>query len=367
MSSVAGVDIGSDTIKSVVLSRSGAAGAIEMVAAGTLAIGELGHIQDSTDRTLAIGEKLKELVRSARIRADVRRVGASGNDTTVRYLQVPPVPPWRLDMLVKYEVEEKTGERDAQTYDYRILDVPEVGGQYTVMIGALKENAANDLLALGKTAGLGEVQIDLEALALYSAYYHGHGFDPDKTVLIADLGADDITVLVVKNGALHFGRTILGGGRRFTQVLSEELKIDPLEAEEIKKNQAQIIFDAIAAPTAGRTGRMVRPGLTGIIPRGPGLSAARTPSAAGASAAQAVPETAKAEADSKPSEVLSVDSELSIPPSLEALDQAIMSNPPSAAAAPMSTASMPATLPLPAASSSAAPPRRLCRAPEIVR
>ncbi|HYF51065.1 MAG TPA: pilus assembly protein PilM, partial [Planctomycetota bacterium] len=298
------------------------------------------------------------LVRSARIRADVRRIGASGNDTSVRYLQVPPVPPWRLDMLVKYEVEERSGERDAQTYDYRILDVPEVGGQYTVMIGALKESAANDILSMGRAAGLGEVQIDLEALALYSAYYHGHGFDPDKTVLIVDVGADDITILVVKNGSLYFGRTILGGGRRFTQVLSEELKIDPLEAEEIKKTQAEIIFDAIAAPTPGRTGRMVRPGLTGIIPRNPGLSAGKNP-AAGTSATQTAPgDAAKPEAESKAPETLSLDPDSeSMPASLEALDQAVAST---VVQPPASTPPAPATLPgssasAPAVATSAAP------------
>lgn len=269
MSTAAGVDVGSEAIKGIVLSASAAA-PVEVVAAGTLPLGELGHMEDSPDKTLAIGVKLKELVRSARLRAHYRRVGVSGKATSIRYLQVPPVPPWRLDMLVKYEVQERASDKEANTYDYQILDVPEVAGQYTVMIGVLREAAAADLLSLGRAGGLGEVEIDLEALALYSAYFHGHGFDSDKTVLVADVGADDLTILLCRNGGLYFARTVLGAGRRFTQVLADELKLDLLDADELKKRQGEIVFDI--APLAARSGRIARPGASAVAPRAGGAA-----------------------------------------------------------------------------------------------
>ncbi len=123
------------------------------------------------------------------------------------------------------------------------------------MIGMLKEAAATDLLAMGRAGGLGEVEIDLEALALYNAYFHGHGFDTDKTVLIADIGADDLTVLLCRNGGLYFARTVMGAGRRFTQVLADELKVELEEAETLKVGQAEISFRM--SPVAGRAGRFV--------------------------------------------------------------------------------------------------------------
>ena len=288
MSTVAGIDIGAEAIKGIVL-HAASSGAAEVVAAGTLPIGELGHMEDSQDKTLALGVKLRELVKSARLRAPSRRVGASGKTTSIRYLQVPPVPPWRLDMLVNYEVEERIGDKEPNTYDYQILDVPEVAGQYTVMIGMLRETTANDLLAMGRAGGLGEVEVDLEALALYNAYFHGHGYDTDKTVLIVDIGADDLTILLCRNGGLYFARTIMGGGRRFTQVLADELKVDLEEADDLKKRQAEILFDI--APVS-RTGRFARSGgATGTVPRASaslaGQSAAQKPAPPGNGAAQA--------------------------------------------------------------------------------
>jgi Tfp pilus assembly PilM family ATPase len=290
MSTTAGVDIGSETIKAVVL-RAGKNGALELTGAGSIGLGELGHMEDGIDKNLAIRGKLKELARTARISADTRRCGISGKNTSIKYLQVPPVPPERLDMLVKYEVEEKGGESDS-TYDYRILDVPEVGGQYTVLIGVCKEAASTELMDMARGAGLGEVEVDLEALALYNAYYHGHGHgaDMDKTVLIADIGADDITLLLCRHGLLYFARTIMGGGRRFTEVLAAELKIDLIEAEDLKKTAAEIKFDVLPpGASASRTGRIpLRSGMTGIIPRpGQGGSVSRLPAVGDASGSRA--------------------------------------------------------------------------------
>ena len=333
MSTTAGIDIGAESIKGVVLGRSGN-GAVEMLAAGTMPIGDLGHMDDSQDKILAIGVKLKELVKTARLKGTSRRMGASGKSTSIRYIQVPPVPPWRLEMLVNYEVNEKSGDKDAQTYDYHILDVPEAGGQYTVMIGMLKESVATDLLAVGKNSGLGEVEIDLEAVALYNAYYHGHGFDSDKTVLITDIGADDLTILLCHNGGLYFARTVMGGGRRFTQVLADELKIEVAEAEELKKSTAEISFDL--TPMTGRTAaRIPRAGggvlssragtvmmsRTGAGATAPRLDLSATAPAAGASATQPSP---KSESDLNVPTLSLADSTLSdlpeMPPSLDALE-----------------------------------------------
>jgi Tfp pilus assembly PilM family ATPase len=242
MAKAAGIDIGADTLKAIVLKkRQGRP--VEVVSAGSMPLGELGHMEDSQDKTLAVDGKLKELVKKVRVCGNSRCVGILGKHTTLRYLQVPPVPSWRLEMLVKYEIEEKMGEKESSSYDYRTLDLPESGGQDTVLIGAVKDTAVVELIARGREAGLGGVEIDLEALGLYNAYYYGHGFDTDKTVLVVDIGADDVIILLCRNGMLYLIRSFMGGGRRVTQVLADKLKVELPEAEEIKKNKGEIVFD----------------------------------------------------------------------------------------------------------------------------
>lgn len=241
MSKAVGIDIGTEALRGVVVESR--RGKLQLVNAGAMPLGEWAALEDNQDKQLAIGKKLKELVHEAGLRAPNRRIAVTSKGAVLRYLTVPPVPPWRLEMLARYDIEERGDNKEPSAYDYRILDVPEMGGQYSVLLGALHERVVNWLMDISRQARLGEVEPDLKALALYNAYYHGHGFDPDKTVLVLDIGAAEITVLLVRNGALYLARTFDGGGQRFTQAISEELKATILEAEEIKKNEAEILFD----------------------------------------------------------------------------------------------------------------------------
>ncbi|MCK6470315.1 MAG: pilus assembly protein PilM [Planctomycetes bacterium] len=246
MERVVGIEMGTNALRGVVLENR--KGKLVLASAGTTPLGDLASIEDANTRRLAIDAKLKELVQGARLHAPVRCVGVGGTATALRYLLVPPVPAWRLEMLAKYEVEEKAENQQASAFDYRILDTPDVGGQYTVLIGSCSERQAEQAIEQAKQAKLGEVELDLVALALYNAYYHGHGFEHDKTDLIVNIGVDEVIVLVVRNGALFQARVVPGGGKKFTEVLSQELLLPMEEAEELKKADAQILFDL---PVAG--------------------------------------------------------------------------------------------------------------------
>jgi Tfp pilus assembly PilM family ATPase len=272
MKTVVAIDQGTEALRGILLRRSNPKSPVELVSAGQMLLGDLGRMPDNEDRRLALTEKLKELVKGARLRGHVRRLAASGKAVALQTINVPPVPPWRLDMLVAYEVEGR-GDKEPVAYDYRILDMPEVGGQYTVLVGTCKEREAEQLLAAAKQAKLGEVEIDLESIALYNAYYHGHGFDADKTVLVADIGAEEVHVILARRGSLYFAKSFLSGGSRFTQVLADEFKIEWEEAESLKKNEGEIRFDL---PPAG--------GDTTIIAAGRGPSA-RTRTATGSTLA----------------------------------------------------------------------------------
>lgn len=289
MATTAGIDLGSEAIKGVVL-KAGKRGPIEVIGAGSMPIAELSRIPDSEDKTLAIGEKLKELVKSARLKADSRRIGASGGHTSIRYLQIPPVPPWRLEMLVKYEVEERNEEKENHAYDYHIMDVPETNGQYTVIVGTVGQKYCTELIEQARNAGLGETEVDLEAMALFSAYFHGQGYDADKTVAVADIGSDDVTVLIIKNGTLYYARTMMGGGKRFTQNLADDLKIEWTDAEELKRTTAEISFDVGPGAGASQVGRpripTRPPGGTTIMSR-PAVKPPEGEAGAGASASRA--------------------------------------------------------------------------------
>jgi Tfp pilus assembly PilM family ATPase len=270
MPKAVGIDIGTEALRGVVIDSR--RGKLQLVSAGAAPLGEWAALEDNEDKRLAVGEKLKDLIRGAGLHAPKRRIAVTSKGAALKYLSVPPVPPWRLEMLARYEIEERTESKEPSAFDYRILDVPEIGGQYTVLLGALHERVVNWLMDICRQARMGEVEPDVKALALYNAYYHGHGFDADKTALIVDIGAVEITVLLVRNGALYLARTFEGGGQRFTQALSEELRATILEAEEIKKNEAEILLEQASTGATSMFRRGSRLSATAIRRPGNGLS-----------------------------------------------------------------------------------------------
>ncbi len=245
MQSAVGIDIGTDYLKGVKLGLG--KGGLVLVTAGHQFLGELGRMSEGEDRTLAIGQKLRDLVRAAKLKGGARTVAAHGAATMIRYVQVPPVPPWRLDVLVGFEVRERHSQGIPYAHDYHILDVPDVGGQYTVMIGMAREQYVEALLEILRSSGLGEARVDIGAVALYGTYYHGHGFEPEKTVAIVDIGAEEVTTIICRDSNLYYARATAGGGSRFTQAIADVMNTDPDEAERIKLEEGEIVFGQTVA------------------------------------------------------------------------------------------------------------------------
>ena len=83
-------------------------------------------------------------------------LGLSGRDVIIRYNQVPPVPEWRLKNLMKFEVEEVSGQSGGTvSADYRKLNLPDpdgTRGEDTVLV-ALARNAYLDPMLQSMAAG----------------------------------------------------------------------------------------------------------------------------------------------------------------------------------------------------------------------
>ena len=102
------------------------------------------------------------------------RFSLSGKELIIRYTQVPPVPTWRLRLLMDFEVREmahQAGEPLAS--DYNLVSVPgKGGGEETVLVAVVKERflaARNDAVR----AACGPPNSGMPAsLALFNAYLH---------------------------------------------------------------------------------------------------------------------------------------------------------------------------------------------------
>ena len=193
------------------------------------------------ERERELRADLASLLRRSGIRSSQMVLGLGGASALIRYLQIPPVPPWKLEMMMKFEVQEQGSSGEPSAFDYRILDLPDVGGQVTVMLSQVQEKRLLARLELARRAGMGRPDVDLNCLGLFNAYLYGHGADGDRTVMVVDIGAENIDMVVVKGPALCFARSVSGGGSRFTASVSEALGLPFDEAEDLKCAKGAIL------------------------------------------------------------------------------------------------------------------------------
>lgn len=185
------------------------------------------------------------------------RVGVSGRDVNIRYMRVPRVPDWQLRKLMSFEVEEIGGQSGAEVAsDFNVLpEMPEIEDEDVVLLGMARE----DLLETHDDA-LSALGAKLDAympssLGLYNAWLR-YGVILDDTVLVANLGHDNIDVILVRGTDLLFARNMSGGGGLFDGAIAERLAVSPSKAEDVKIGHVDLSPGAhFDQPTAEKASR----------------------------------------------------------------------------------------------------------------
>lgn len=169
------------------------------------------------------------------------RVGLTGRDVNVRYTRVPRVPDWQLRNLMRFEVEEIGDQSGAGVAsDFNLLpEIPEIEGEDVVLLAMAREG-----LLEAHAAGLARIGGKLDSfapnsLALYNAYLR-YGVVDEDTVLIANVGHDNLDLVIARGPDLLFARNLSGGSRLFEDAIAQRFGVSPEKAEEIKVGMATL-------------------------------------------------------------------------------------------------------------------------------
>jgi len=169
------------------------------------------------------------------------RVGITGREMNLRYTRVPRVPDWQLRRLMRFEVEEVGGSSGAAVAsDFNLLpDLPEIEGEDVVLLAMARE----DLLET-HSDGLAEVGGTLDSfapasLALYNAWLR-YGVIEDDSVLIANIGHENVDVVICRGPDLVFARNLTGGSKLFDEALAAQFGVSPHKAEDLKKRMVDL-------------------------------------------------------------------------------------------------------------------------------
>lgn len=234
-----GIDVGSNFLKiAEVRSRKGRYFLTDLF---SLKIGS----SEINGREAVLEDQLQDIIQRRLSDSSLRRgtIGISGKGILHRYIHIPPVPAWKVKMMVEFEVNSGGFTDDDISYDTSLLSLPKgLSGEYTVLTSMARSGHVRELLENLKKAGIRADCVLPSPLASFNAYIADISRIKDKTVLVADIGAYNTELAILRENKLYFVRTLPVGGKAFTEAIQEELDLKPEQAEEMKKEKGKILL-----------------------------------------------------------------------------------------------------------------------------
>jgi type IV pilus assembly protein PilM len=169
-------------------------------------------------------------------------LGLTGRDLIIRYTHVPPVPDWRLAMLMKFEIEEVSeqsgGEVSANWAPMELDDT--ASADNTVLVALAKNATLFPRISVLKKAGLKLRGACPNSIAFYHAYVNTAKLEPDEVTMLMHIGAENTDIAIQRNGKLLFARNVSGGGRLFTDAIMQQFGSGYERAEKMKFQKADV-------------------------------------------------------------------------------------------------------------------------------
>ncbi|MFP4056041.1 MAG: pilus assembly protein PilM [Candidatus Brocadiia bacterium] len=238
MSRGIGIDIGAESVKVAEALVRGAEAQAARVA--SFARAELGV--DSSDPD-ALARAAAARAADQGIRGGPAVAGLSGRDVILRYMNVPPAPLWKLHQLMDYEVGEITGADPGEfAHDFRPLTLPQrMTDELLLLVGVARNDVLERRLEASAQGGLRVASFCPDSVALFEAFRRSVEAPPREVVALLDVGAAKTEVVIVRNQALVFARSVMPGGREFTEAVAETLEVSLERAEEIKRRRGAVL------------------------------------------------------------------------------------------------------------------------------
>jgi len=226
-----GVDFGDHSATAVAIRRRGGNLSLERYLHVTL--DELAAEGVDIDSRRQVTQALVSRMSSHDFRAKRAVLGVSGRDSIIRYSHLPPMPEWRVALLMDFEitdVAEKTGE--PLSSDFRAVTTADGGSLVIIALAkdARVSESVEDLELAGlEAAGALPQPVALGECCRFLGDESGVGL-----TLVVDVGSSATQVAILDTGDLVFARSVARGGDLFTERLERLLGIDRDEAEEVK-------------------------------------------------------------------------------------------------------------------------------------
>ncbi len=227
-SQAVGIDIGSHAVKIAVLERKGATTKALRLFRATLA-------GDSDPA------RVQGAIQRSGIRGGKGLLGITGRDLIIRYTHVPPVPDWRLKLLMQFEINEVSGQSGGQVAaDYRRLKLPVESDEETVLVALARNTWLQPRLSAARGAGFKVGGGCPNSVAIFNAFLARGEWKEGETTFLVSLGRENIDMAIQRDGELLFARNMSGGGHTFTEAIMNAFGLAEAKAEKNKVTKGDL-------------------------------------------------------------------------------------------------------------------------------
>ena len=236
--SVAGLDIGSSSIKMVELD--GKANNLNLVSLGFENLPDDSIIDGQIMELNVVSDCIQSVCSNYQVNADHVVTGVSGHSVIIKNIVLPPMSREELEESIDWHAEEHIPyDLSDVSLDYQIT---ENSAESThVLIAACKRERIDNIRQAIQLAGKQPVAIDVDTFALQNCYEVNYQPVDSDVVTLLNIGASTMNVNIVKGTRSLFTRDITVGGSQFTDVLQRSLGLSFQQAEAVKRGVSHAV------------------------------------------------------------------------------------------------------------------------------
>lgn len=242
LSSVLGIDIGSQSIKVCEIRTQGREPIV--TALGMIDTPEGAVDFNAIYNTDAVSAALKQLLSQAGVSVGQAVVTIAGQQSVlVRTVEVPRMNPTELKDHMQWEVNRNVPFAESTIVsDFKPLaDEDPNSAQMDVVMAIAPQSAIDAVVGLVKKAGRQIVAIDVEPLSvarsLRMSYEDVLG---GKTVCMVEIGHQTTSINIYRGDKLIMPRQVPIGGQMLTSAIATAMTVDMAEAERLKRERCEI-------------------------------------------------------------------------------------------------------------------------------
>jgi len=236
--SVAGLDIGSSSIKMIELE--GKLNNLNLVSLGFENLPGDTIIDGQIMELNVVSDVIRSVCINHQVNADRVVTGVSGHSVILKNIVLPSMSKEELEESIDWHAEEHIPYDLADvSLDYQVT--AETAESTHVLIAACKRERIDNIKQAIQLAGKSPVIIDVDTFALQNCYEVNYNPTESDVVTLLNIGASTMNVNIVKGTRSLFTRDITVGGSQFTDVLQRSLGLNFQQAEAVKRGVADAV------------------------------------------------------------------------------------------------------------------------------